>query len=89
MHRCRLLLEPRQLPLEIVHEQVRQVVAETSPHDDTQRGEVGPVLGKRVRGNLPAALAHGVRDVEHGEVLDAVGEREREDRELVASGQKL
>ena len=58
-------------------------------HDDAQRGEVGPVLREGVGGHLPAALAQRVRDVEDGEVVDVVLEREREHRQLVAPRQQL
>ena len=43
------------------------------------------VLRERVGGHQPAALAQRVRDVEDGEVVDAVVEREREHRQLVAA----
>ena len=70
--RLRLLLEPRQLPLEVGDEQVGHVVGEAAPDDDAQRGEVRAVLRERVGGHLPAALAQRVRDVEDGEVVDLV-----------------
>ena len=48
-----------------------------------------PILGERVRGHLPAALAQREREVEDGVVLHLRLQREREDRQLVAAGQQL
>src|SRR5215218_2970064 len=72
VNRRRLLLEARQLTLQVAHEQVGQVVGEAAPDDDPEGGEILPVLREAVRGHLPATLAHGVRDVEDGEVVHLV-----------------
>ena len=85
----RLLLEPRQLTLQVVDQQVGQVLAEPTFDDDPQRREVLAVLRERVRRQEPAALAQGVGDVEDREVVDPVLEREGEDRQLVTLGQEL
>jgi hypothetical protein len=77
---CRLLPQARQLALQVVDEHVGHVVGEAAPDDDAKCGEVGAVLGERVRRELPPALTHGVRDVEHRVVLDLVLQREREHR---------
>src|SRR5262249_62258745 len=77
------------LPPEIAKEEIRHIVAEALPDDDPQRRQVGPVLRERVRGDLPAALPQGVGDVEDGEVVDPVREREREHRELVPLRKQL
>ena len=89
MNGGRLLLQARQLPLEIVDEHVGHVVREPTPDDHAQGGEVGPMLRERVRRNLPAALTHCVRDIENRVVLDLVLQRESEDRQLVSSRQEL
>jgi hypothetical protein len=52
----RLLLQARQLSLEVVDEHVGHVVREPTPDDHAQGGEVGAVLRKSVRRELPAAL---------------------------------
>ncbi len=65
-----LALEARELALEVGDEHVGQVVREAAANDDAERGEIGAVLGERVGGDLPAALAKGVRDVEDRVVVD-------------------
>ncbi len=82
-------LEPGELALDVGDEHVRQVVREAASNDDAQRREIGAVLGEGVRRYLPAALAQGVRHVEHRVVLDAVFQREREDGKLVAPREQL
>ena len=89
VHRRRLLLEPRELPLDVGHEQVGEIVREAAAHDDAERREVRAVLRERVCRNLPAAFAQGVRDVEDGEVVDVVLHGEREHRKLVPSRHEL
>ena len=79
-----LRLEVRQLPLDVLHEQVGHVVGEPELDDDAQRREVGAVGRERVGGHQPAALAQRARDVEDREVVDLVLELEREHRQLVA-----
>ena len=63
--------------------------AEAVPDDDAERREVLPVLREGVGGELPAALAQRVRDVEDGEVLDPVLQLEGEHRQLVAPRDQL
>ena len=62
---------------------------EAAAGHDAQRREVLAVRRERVRGHLPAALAHRVRDVEDREVVDVVAQREREHRQLVAPRDQL
>ena len=89
MNRRRLLLETRQLSLQVGDQHVRHVVGEPAPDDDSKSGKIFAVLRERVRGHLPATLAKRVRHVEHGEVLDVVPKREREDGQLVAPRDEL
>src|SRR5262245_9359462 len=89
VHRLGLLLEPRKLPLQVREQHVRHVVGEAAPHDDPEGREVIPVLRERVGRNLPAALAHRVRHVEDGEVVDPVLHLEGEDGELVPACEQL
>ena len=84
VHRDRLLLQPGELPLQVVHEKVGHVVREAAFHDDAKRGEVLPVLRERVRRQQPAVLTERVRRVEDGVVADRVAQFESEDRQLVA-----
>src|SRR5205809_4074988 len=71
-----LLLQTWQLTLEVADKHRCHVVGKAASDDDPQRCEVGAVLGKRVRGHLPPALAQRVRHIEDCEVLDALGQRE-------------
>src|SRR5262245_20061055 len=82
VNRLRLALEARQLALQVLDEQVGQVVREPAADDDAERRKVGPVLRKRIGRQLPAPLAHRVRDVEHRVVVDVVFELEREHGQL-------
>ena len=72
VHRGGLLLELRQLPLDVVDQQVRHVVAEAALDHDAQHRQVLAVLREGVRREQPAALAQRVRDVEDREVVDPV-----------------
>jgi hypothetical protein len=63
VRRGRLLLEPRQQPLQVVQEQIGGVPAVTVPDHHPEREEVLAVLRERVRWHLPAALAHPAGDV--------------------------
>ena len=72
VRRARLLLQARELTLEVADQQVGHVVREAAPDDDPQRREVGPVGRERVGRDLPAAFAQRARDVEDGEVVDVV-----------------
>jgi hypothetical protein len=56
----RLPLQSRKLPFEVCDEHVGHVVGEPPSDDHAKGGEVGPILGERVRGHLPAALAEGI-----------------------------
>ena len=84
VHRFPLLLQPGQLPLDVGEQHVREIVAEPASHHDAKSREVITVLRERVSRQLPAALTQRVRDVEDGEVVDRVLDREGEDRQLVA-----
>src|SRR3954451_11612957 len=75
---CRLLLQAREDPAQVVEQQVGEVVGEAVAHHDAQRGDVLPVLRERVRGHEPTLLAQPGGDVEYGEGLLAV-DHERED----------
>ena len=81
-----LFLQARELALDVGDEKVGHVVTQAALDHHTQRTQVGPVLGERVRGHEPAALAERVRDVEDRVVLDVVVQREREDRQLGTAG---
>src|SRR5262249_36412286 len=88
VHWSRLLQETWELPLEVARKHLGHVGGESAPDDHAQRREILAILREGVRGNLPAALAQGVRDVEDRDVLDTVVEREGEDGKLVAAGQQ-
>ena len=68
---------------------VGEVVAEPPLDHDAQRGQVGAVGREGVRGQEPAALAEGVRDVEHRVIVDRGIELEGEHGQLVAACQEL
>src|SRR5215208_2491347 len=85
----RLLLEALQQPLQVVQEHVGGVPAVTVPDYHPQREKVLPVLGKRVSGHLPAALAHPPRDVVGRVPFHLVPELESEDGQLRAVGYQL
>src|SRR5262245_38481007 len=89
VYRLGLLLEPRQLPIQVREQHVGHVVGEAAPHDHAQGGEVFAVLRERVGRHLPAALAQRVRHVEDGEVVDVVLDLEGEDGELVPPREQL
>src|SRR3954447_1455861 len=59
----RLLLQPRQLPLEVLDQQVSEIVADALADDHPERGEVGAVLGERVGRHLPAPFTQSARHV--------------------------
>src|SRR3954454_12857175 len=85
----RLLLQTRQLPLQVVDEHVRDVVGKALLHDDAKRREILPIGRKGVSRNEPATLAHRARDVEDAEVVDLVSNLEGEHGELVSPRQQL
>src|SRR5215203_4924542 len=89
VRRGRLLLEALQQPLQIVQEYVGGVPAVTVPDYHPQRYEIFPVLGERVSGHLPAALAHPARDVEGRIPFHLVPKLESEDGELATVGYEL
>jgi hypothetical protein len=86
VHEFGLLLELRQLPFDVVDEQVGHIVAEAPLDHDPQRCEVLPIFRERVGRQEPPALAQPVRDVEDRVVVDSVGERECEERQLIDAG---
>src|SRR5215217_5184096 len=84
-----LLLQALQQPLQVVQEHVGGVPAIAVPYHHPQRDKIFPVLGKRVSGHLPAALAHPPRDVVGRVPIHLVPKLEGEDGKLRAVGYEL
>src|SRR5215211_5160743 len=84
-----LLLQALQQPLQVVQEYVCGVPAIAVPYHHPEREKVLPVLGKRVSGHLPAALAHPPRDVVGRVPFHLVPKLEGEDGQLRAVGYEL